>query len=77
MAALKTWLILTELILLDDHGREVHPEDLILAFSHYLLVFELDDIGIRGRIFVDDDPEGVKLWLDHAGVYISRRRCTA
>jgi hypothetical protein len=69
-----------KLILLDDHGRdvlrEIHPEDLILAFSQYLLVFELDNIGIRNRILVDDDPEGVNLWFDHAGVESLRDSAT-
>ena len=67
-----------ELVILDDRGRdvprEVHVEDQVLAFSHHLLVLELDDVGIRDCILVGDDPEGVNLGHGHAGVDISRRR---
>ena len=67
-----------ELVLLDDRGCDVlgdiHTEDLVLAFSHYLLVLELDDVGIRDRILMGDDPEGVNLGYRYAGVVSSRRR---
>ena len=61
-----------ELVLLDDRGRdvlrEIHTEDQVLAFSHHHLVLELDNVGIRNRILVGDDSEGVNLGHGHAGV---------
>ena len=67
-----------ELVFFDNLGcdvpREIHVENQIPAFSHHHLILELDDIGIRNRVLVGDDPEGVKCWLGHTGVGISRRR---